>query len=59
MDFEDLFRVSRDAYGQETLIGVSWDLVWLFIGAAVIFIAAHALWRAFVSPPKGNTESMP
>ena len=40
-----LFRVSRNAWGQETLNGVSWDLLWVFVGAAVLFIVAHILYK--------------
>ena len=35
----EVFRVSTDVYGQETLKGLSWDLLWLFaIGAAAIIV---------------------
>jgi len=44
------FRVSRNAWGQETLEGVSWDLIWFFIGAAVIFIVAHFLYKWLLAP---------
>lgn len=46
----EIFRVSRDAYGQETLIGVSWDLLWWFIGAALVFIAAHIIYKWLFAP---------
>jgi formate dehydrogenase subunit gamma len=37
----ELFRVVRNPWGQEILIGVSWDLLWLFVGAGALFILAH------------------
>jgi hypothetical protein len=37
----DLFRVSRDLYGQETLKGLSWDLLWIFFGVAAAIILFH------------------
>jgi hypothetical protein len=40
----ELFRVSRNPWGQETLVGVSWDLLWWFVGAGAAFIVLHALW---------------
>jgi formate dehydrogenase subunit gamma len=46
----ELFRVSRDVYGREVLQGVSWDLLWVFFAAGVIFVAAHALWRWLLAP---------
>lgn len=46
----ELFRVTRDVYGRETLQGMSWDLIWVFVGLGVLMIAAHALYRAFLAP---------
>lgn len=45
-----LFRVTHNAWGQETLAGLSWDLVWVFIGAAVAFIVVHALYKWLLAP---------
>ena len=47
----ELFRVTRNPWGQETLVGVSWDLLWWFVGAGVAFIVLHALWM-MVRPPR-------
>lgn len=38
----DFFRVSRNVWGQETLQGVSWDLLPVFFWAGVAIIAGHA-----------------
>jgi uncharacterized membrane protein YhhN len=46
----ELFRVSRNAWGQETLLGLSWELLWLFVGAAAAFMVAHALYRRLLAP---------
>jgi len=43
----ELLRYSRDAWGQEVLQGLSWDLLWLFFGAGVAFILIHALYVRF------------
>jgi hypothetical protein len=43
-------RISRDMYGQETLQGVSWDLIPWFAGAAAAFIVVHALYMALWAP---------
>jgi len=37
----DLFRVSTDVYGQETLKGLNWDLLWVFFGVAAGIIVIH------------------
>ncbi len=44
-------RVSRNPWGQEVLQGVSWDLLWLFVGAGVAFVVVHMLY-ARASMPK-------
>jgi formate dehydrogenase subunit gamma len=46
----ELLRISRDAYGREVLQGMSWDLLWVFVGAGVALIALHALYRALLAP---------
>lgn len=40
----EFFRYRSDAWGQRVLEGVSWDLLWVFIGAAVVFIVCHAIY---------------
>lgn len=44
----DIFRYSRNVYGQSTLEGMSFELVWVFIGVATVVIIGHLLW-AFVA----------
>lgn len=46
----ELLRFSRDAYGQEVLLGISWDLLWVFVGGAVAFIIVHMIYKAFLEP---------
>lgn len=43
----ELFRYSRDVYGQSTLEGVSYELVWVFLGAAAVIILGHFLYKLF------------
>lgn len=47
----EFLRYSTNAWGQRTLEGVSWDLIWIcfIIGAA--FIVLHALYM-WLSPPE-------
>ncbi len=56
----ELFRVTRNAWGQETLAGVSWDLLWVFVGAAVVFIVVHILYKWLLapdaSPPRASAD---
>jgi hypothetical protein len=46
----ELLRVSRDVYGREVLQGMSWDLLWVFIGVGCVVIAGHALYRLLLAP---------
>jgi hypothetical protein len=46
----EIFRVSRDVYGREVLQGMSWDLLWVFVGLGLILIVGHALYRYFLAP---------
>jgi hypothetical protein len=46
----ELFRVSRDIYGREVLQGMSWDLLWVFIGVGIALIVVHAVYRLLFAP---------
>jgi len=48
----ELFRFSRSIYGQQVLIGASWDLLLWFAVAGAAFIVIHALYKA-VTGTKG------
>jgi len=40
----EFFRYKTDAWGQRVLEGASWDLIWVFLAAAAVFIVAHAIY---------------
>jgi hypothetical protein len=46
----ELFRVSRDVYGREVLKGMSWDLLWVFVGIGAALIVGHAVYRLLFAP---------
>lgn len=48
----EIFRVSRNAWGQETLQGMSWDLLWVFFGLGLAFIVVHAAYRWLLAPKR-------
>ena len=50
----ELFRVTKNAWGQEILIGISWNLVWVFLGAAVLFVLLHAIYKLTLAPERRN-----
>ncbi len=46
----ELFRIAKNAWGQEVLVGISWDLIPVFFWAAIVFIAGHVLYKWFLAP---------
>ncbi|MDH3233217.1 MAG: hypothetical protein OEQ29_06800 [Alphaproteobacteria bacterium] len=46
----ELFRVTKNAWGQEILVGISWDLAWVFLGAAGLFVVLHAIYKLTIAP---------
>lgn len=42
----DVFRTAPNPWGQEVLVGVAWDLLWLAIVASALFVVGHAVWMA-------------
>ena len=42
----EIVRITRNAWGQETLEGLSWDLLPVAFGIGVVFIVGHLIWRA-------------
>ena len=46
----EIFRRASNPWGQEVLQGMSWDLVWVFIGAGVFAILVHMAWMWLVAP---------
>ena len=48
----ELFRVSRDVWGQEVVQGMSWDLLPGFFFAGVAFIMLHVAYRRFLAPKR-------
>ncbi|MCI0517143.1 MAG: hypothetical protein L0Y45_04840 [Woeseiaceae bacterium] len=51
----EIFRYKSDAWGQRVLEGVSWDLLWFFVGAALLFIVLHAIYKRRLL--KGSAEN--
>lgn len=55
------FRRERNPWGQEILIGLSWDLVWVAVAAGVLLIVVHGLlyywrWRAAAGGGRAVSE---
>ena len=46
----ELWRRAANPWGQDVLIGVSWDLMWLAVIGGLAFVAAHAVWAKWLAP---------
>lgn len=57
----ELLRTAANPWGQEVLLGISWNLMWLALAGAVVFVVGHALWTRVrgVEEPEGVTEATP
>ena len=56
-------RRERNPWGQEIILGLSWDLIWVAVAAGVVFILAHVVlyywrWREPESAARSNPESI-
>jgi len=40
----ELWRRTQNPWGQDILIGVSWDLMWTAVVLAALFLVGHAVW---------------
>lgn len=41
----ELFRLTKNVWGQEMLLGISWDLLWVPVAAAIGVILIHQIIR--------------
>lgn len=39
----ELWRTALNPWGQEVLVGISWTLMWVGLGAAALFVVGHAV----------------
>ena len=46
----ELWRRAANPWGQEVLIGISWDLMWVALIGGLAFVVAHAVWAKWLAP---------
>lgn len=44
-----IFRYTSNAWGEKTLEGISWDLLWLFIGVSLTAITIHFFYKLIMN----------
>ncbi len=52
----NIFQWAQDPWGQEILVRISWDLLWLAIIGGVLFVIGNLIYRA-KNPPKAAEAS--
>ena len=53
----ELWRRAANPWGQEVLIGISWDLMWAAVFAGLAFTLAHAVWAKWLAPAASTDAS--
>ncbi len=53
----EIVRYKRDVWGEEVILGVSWDLLWVVAVAVLILLAAHAIIMAALANKKMDKAS--
>lgn len=52
----EILRRAANPWGQEVLLGVGWDLLWLAVGVGVVFMIVHTLLVRRL-PPEGSATA--
>jgi cytochrome b subunit of formate dehydrogenase len=53
----EIVRYKRDVWGEEVILGVSWDLLWVVAVAVLVLLAAHAIVMAALANKKMDKPS--
>ncbi len=53
----EIIRYRHDVWGEEVILGVSWDLLWVVAVAAFLLLAAHAIFMAALAKKKAHPSA--
>lgn len=53
----DIIRYRNNVWGEEVILGVSWDLLWVVAVTAFLLLAAHAIFMAALAKKKARPSS--
>ncbi len=53
----EIIRHKNDVWGQEVILGVSWDLLWVVVVAILVLLAGHAIVMAALARKKQKPSS--
>ncbi len=54
---DEIVRYRRDVWGEDVILGVSWDLLWVVAVAVLVLLAAHAIVMALLANKKMDKVS--
>ena len=52
----EILRYSSNAWGQKTLEGLTWDLLWVFFLAGLVIMSCHAAYMWLFPPAKQRRQ---
>jgi cytochrome b subunit of formate dehydrogenase len=61
----DVLRTAQNPWGQDVLVGIGWDLVWLAVVASIVFVVGHMVFMMTrpkadaAADPAGDAEQVP
>jgi cytochrome b subunit of formate dehydrogenase len=55
----ELWRSTQNPWGQDVLLGVSWDLMWAAIVLAALFLVGHSIWFRMRAGAGAAVEAAP
>lgn len=53
----EIVRFKRDVWGDEVILGVSWDLLWVVSVAILVLLAGHAIFMAALAKKKAKPSA--
>lgn len=53
----EIVRYKRDVWGDEVILGVAWDLLWVVAVTVLILLAAHAIFMAALAKKKARPSA--
>jgi len=53
----EIVRYKRDVWGEEVILGVAWDLLWVVAVAAFLLLAAHAIFVALLARKRARPSA--
>ncbi|MDP3518349.1 MAG: cytochrome b/b6 domain-containing protein [Pseudohongiella sp.] len=53
----EIVRYKRDVWGDEVILGVAWDLLWVVAVAILVLLAGHAIFMAALAKKKAKPSS--